>query len=229
MYILNNLLKGEQMKTKWVVLLVIALFCAAGCSNMSKRAKCASVGAAAGAAVGATTGVIWGNSHSGAHVRTEYAAIGGGIGAIVGGVAGYLICKEEPAPAPAVEEPAPAPAPAPAPVPEKIILNGVQFDFDKAVIKAEYYPVLDAAVSVLQQHGDRKVMITGHTCSMGPEAYNQTLSEKRAAAVKAYLVDKGISETRLMTSGGGEANPVADNATRDGRMMNRRAELVVIN
>jgi outer membrane protein OmpA-like peptidoglycan-associated protein len=213
------------MKTKWLVLLVIALFCATGCSSMSKRAKCASVGAAAGAAVGATVGGIIGHNNTGAHVRTEGAIVGGGIGAIVGGVAGYLICKDEPAPAP----PAPAPAPAPAPVAEKIVLNGVQFDFDKAVIKDEYFPVLDAAASALQKHGNKKVMITGHTCNMGPDSYNQTLSEKRAAAVKAYLVDKGVSETRLMTSGAGEANPVADNKTKDGRMMNRRAELVVIN
>jgi outer membrane protein OmpA-like peptidoglycan-associated protein len=221
-------LKGEKMKTKWLVLLLIALFVATGCSSMSKRTKCASVGAATGAAVGATAGGIFGHNKGGAHLRTEYAVIGGGVGAVIGGVAGYLICEDEPAPAPPVEEPAP-PAPAPKPAPAKIILNGVQFDFDKAVIKAEYYPVLDAAVSALKQQGDKKVMITGYTCSMGPEAYNQKLSEKRAAAVKAYLVDKGISASRLMTSGGGESNPVADNKTKAGRMMNRRAELVVIN
>ena len=114
-------------------------------------------------------------------------------------------------------------------VAEKIVLNGVQFDFNKAVIKAEYNPVLDAAASALQKQGDKKVMITGYTCSMGPEAYNLKLSEKRAAAVKAYLVDKGISASRLMTKGDGEANPVGDNKTKTGREMNRRAELVVIN
>ena len=168
------------MKTKWLVLLVMALFIATGCSSMSKRAKCASVGAATGAAVGATVGGIIGHNNSGAHVRTEGAIIGGGVGAIVGGVAGYLICKDEPAPAPPVVEPAPAPKPAPAPA--KIILNGVQFDFNKAVIKAEYSPVLDAAASALQKQGDKKVMITGYTCSMGPDAYNQKLSEKRCSS-----------------------------------------------
>jgi len=216
------------MRTKWMVLLVLVVFLAAGCAGMSNRAKCASVGAAAGAAVGATVGGAIGHNNNGAHVRTEGAIVGGGIGAIVGGVAGYLICKDEPAPAPPVEPP-PAPAPKPAPVAEKIVLNGVQFDFDKAVIKAEYYPVLDAAVSVLKQHGGKQVMITGHTCSMGPEDYNQKLSERRAAAVKAYLVDKGISSSRLMTKGAGESSPVADNATKDGRKMNRRAELQVMN
>jgi len=213
------------MKTKWLVLLVIALFCATGCSSMSKRAKCASVGAAAGAAVGATAGAIIGDMGPTHDNRLGGGIIGGVAGALVGGVTGYLVCKDEPAPAPPVA----APAPAPAPVAEKIVLNGVQFDFDKAVIKDEYFPVLDAAASALQKHGNKKVMITGHTCNMGPDSYNQTLSEKRAAAVKAYLVDKGISETRLMTSGAGESNPVADNKTKAGRMMNRRAELAVIN
>lgn len=215
------------MRTRWVIVLVLALFVAAGCSGMSKRAKCASVGAAAGAAVGATAGGIIGHNNSGAHVRTEGALVGGAIGALVGGLTGYFVCQDDPPPAPAVEEPAPEPV-APAPMPEKIILNGVQFDFDKAVIKQEYYPVLDAAAAVLMEHGDRQVMISGHTCSIGSEQYNQKLSEHRAGAVKDYLVDKGIDASRLMTRGAGESSPVADNTTREGRMMNRRAELDVM-
>lgn len=216
------------MRTKWLILLVCVLFVATGCAGMSQREKCASVGAATGAAIGATAGGVYGHNKSGAVLRTNYAVIGGGIGAIIGGVTGYLICEDDPEPAPPVEEPAPTPAPAPAPAPAKIILNAVQFDFDKSVIKAEYTPILDAAVAALQEQGGVQVMITGYTCSMGPEAYNQTLSQNRADAVKAYLVDKGISADRLMTSGGGESNPVADNNVRDGRMMNRRAELVVV-
>jgi outer membrane protein OmpA-like peptidoglycan-associated protein len=214
------------MKTKWLVLLVMALFIATGCSSMSKRAKCASVGAATGAAVGATAGAIIGDMGPSHDNRLGGGIIGGVAGALVGGVTGYLVCKDEPAPAPPVAAPKPAPV---AKVAEKIVLNGVQFDFNKAVIKAEYNPVLDAAASALQKQGDKKVMITGYTCSMGPEAYNLKLSEKRAAAVKAYLVDKGISASRLMTKGDGEANPVGDNKTKTGREMNRRAELVVIN
>jgi outer membrane protein OmpA-like peptidoglycan-associated protein len=221
------------MKTKWLVLLVVVMFVAGGCANMSKRAKCASVGAAAGAAIGATAGGAYGHNKTGAHLRTEWAVIGGGVGAILGGVTGYLICQEEPEPAPPMAEPAPvvpapAPAPAPEPAPVKIVLNAVQFDFDSAKIKDEYAPVLDAAAEALQDAGERTVMITGYTCSIGPEAYNQTLSERRAEAVKAYLVGKGISADLLMTGGGGESNPVADNGSREGRMMNRRAELQVM-
>jgi OOP family OmpA-OmpF porin len=111
--------------------------------------------------------------------------------------------------------------------PAKIILNAVQFDFNKAEIKDEYSPVLDAAAMALQGRGD-KVEIIGFTDSTGPEDYNMMLSERRAKAVKAYLVDKGIDEVRLIAIGAGESNPVGDNAIRDGRQMNRRAELQVV-
>jgi outer membrane protein OmpA-like peptidoglycan-associated protein len=222
--------EGGKMKTKWMILLVCAFFITTGCAGMSKRAKCASVGAATGAAIGATAGGIYGHNKTGAHLRTEWAVVGGGVGAIIGGVTGYLICENdpEPAPAPPVEEVEVVEVVEEVVVVEKIVLNGVQFDFDQAVISDEYIPILDVAVAALQEQGDAKVMITGYTCSIGTEEYNQSLSERRAEAVKAYLVDKGISAGRLMTSGGGESNPIADNNVRDGRMMNRRAELAVM-
>jgi len=215
------------MKTKWMVLLVCVLFLASGCAGMSKRAKCASVGAAAGAAIVATAGGIYGHNRTGAKLPVEYAVIGGGVGAIIGGVTGYLICQDDPEPAPPVEEVVEVVEVVEV-APAKIILNAVQFDLNSAVIKEEYSPVLDAGAMALQEAGGRQVMITGYTCSMGPEVYNQTLSESRAESVKAYLVDKGISADRLMTSGGGESNPIGDNENKDGREMNRRAELQVM-
>jgi outer membrane protein OmpA-like peptidoglycan-associated protein len=216
------------MKTKWMILLVCAVFLATGCAGMSKRATCASVGAATGAAIGATAGGVYGHNKTGAYLRTEWAVVGGGIGAILGGATGYLCCQEDPEPAPPVEEVVVVEVVEVVEVaPEKIVLNGVQFDFNKAVITEESAPVLDAVASVLQGRGD-KVEIIGYTCDMGPEEYNQTLSEKRAKAVKAYLVDKGIAAARLIAVGAGESNPIADNDTRDGRMMNRRAVLVVV-
>lgn len=210
------------MKAKGLVVLVMALFLAAGCSSMSKRTKCACVGAATGAAIGATAGAVIGDMGHSHDNRLGGGLIGGAAGAIIGGVTGYLVCKEEPKPAP-VQEP-----PKPAPVAEKIVLNGVQFDFDKAVVKPEYYPVLDEAANVLQKHRDKKVMIEGHTCSIGSEKYNLKLSERRAEAVKRYLVNKGIAPDRLMTKGYGESQPIADNKTKQGRKMNRRAELKVM-
>lgn len=208
------------MKAKGLIIMGLALMLASGCSSMSKRTKCACVGAATGAAIGATAGAVIGDIGKTHDNRLGGGLIGGAAGAIIGGVTGYLVCKEEPKPAPPVAQP-------PKPVEEKIVLNGVQFDFDKAVIKKEYYPVLDEAVSVLQKHGDKQVSIEGHTCSIGTEQYNMKLSQRRADAVKKYLVGKGISAGRLTTIGYGESQPVADNKTKEGRKMNRRAELKV--
>ena len=71
------------------------------------------------------------------------------------------------------------------------------------------------------------MVIEGHTDSTGPDGYNQGLSERRAEAVQGYLVDHGVSPSNLSTVGYGEAQPVADNSTREGRALNRRVELRV--
>jgi OOP family OmpA-OmpF porin len=153
-------------------------------------------------------------------------AIGGGIGAVAGGGLGYLVCalmqKEEP--------PAPTPAPAvtPArPTAEKIVLRGVNFDFDKATIRPDAKVILDEAASQLSKNPDVRVSVEGHTDSVGADAYNQKLSERRAASVKSYLVGKGVSDARLATTGYGESKPIASNNTKDGRALNRRVELLV--
>ena len=131
------------------------------------------------------------------------------------------VVKQEP-------PPPPPPAPAPAPVEEKIVLNGIRFDFDKSVIKPEFVPVLDEAVDILKKHADKKVEIQGHTDSIGTEAYNEKLGMRRADAVKMYLVDKGVTADNLTTESFGESNPVADNGTKEGRAMNRRVEFKVM-
>lgn len=108
-----------------------------------------------------------------------------------------------------------------------IELQGVHFDFDKASLRDESFAILDAAVSTLSTHGKIAVEVAGHTDSKGSDAYNQGLSERRAAVVKDYLVSKGISADRLTSKGYGESNPVADNATEEGRAKNRRTELII--
>ena len=184
---------------------------------------------ATGAGVGATT---IGADHDGDETLAS-AAVGAAAGALVGGTIGYLMAKEPPppppppAPAPVFMKPAPPPPPPPPP-PMKIVLRGVNFDFDKYNIKAEYVPVLDEAASVLAAHPRLRVGIEGHTDWIGTDAYNQGLSERRATAVKQYLVEKGIDADRLGTVGFGETQPMADNETSEGRALNRRAELKVI-
>ncbi len=133
--------------------------------------------------------------------------------------------------APEPVEPPPPPPPPPPPAPaakRRIILRGVNFDFDKSNIRPDARPVLDEAVRTLKEEPNIRVRIEGHTDSIGSEAYNQRLSQRRADAVKAYLVAEGIAASRLETVGFGESQPVASNDTADGRAQNRRAELEVI-
>ena len=108
---------------------------------------------------------------------------------------------------------------------KSIVLRGINFDFNKANIKPEAEPVLDAAVDVLKENPDVKVRVSGYTDSTGPDAYNQGLSERRAKSVRDYLVAHGIDASRLTAVGFGEADPVASNATKDGRAQNRRVSL----
>jgi len=132
-----------------------------------------------------------------------------------------------PAPAPApVVVPAPAPEPAPAPPPAKLVLTGLNFDFDKAMIRSEDFEVMDKNVAALKEWGDVNVEVAGHTDSIGSEKYNMGLSLRRAEAVRNYLVEKGVSAERLTVKAYGESQPVADNATEEGRFQNRRVELI---
>jgi OOP family OmpA-OmpF porin len=100
------------------------------------------------------------------------------------------------------------------------------FDFDKATIKKQYYPILDDVVKVMVENPTMNVKLEGHTDSIGAAAYNKKLSEKRANAVKKYLIDKGgVAPSRLSTVGHGEDSPIAPNNTKEGRAKNRRVEL----
>lgn len=115
------------------------------------------------------------------------------------------------------------------PMEQKWVLVGVNFDFNKATLKSESYPILFHAVQVLLMNPDMRVEIQGHTDNIGSEDYNMKLGEKRAQAVKDYLVARGISADRLSTRSFGESQPIADNKTASGRAMNRRVEFKVLN
>jgi len=100
------------------------------------------------------------------------------------------------------------------------------FDFDKATIKQQYYPILDDVVKVMNENPTMNVRLEGHTDSIGAAAYNKALSVNRAEAVKTYLMNKGgVAPSRLSTAGYGEDRPIAPNNTKEGRAKNRRVEL----
>lgn len=102
---------------------------------------------------------------------------------------------------------------------------GVNFEFDSATLTADSKAALDDALKILGRHTQLIVEIAGHTDSTGSAEYNQKLSERRAESVRDYLVNNGVDSNRLTVKGYGESEPVADNATREGRAKNRRVEM----
>jgi OOP family OmpA-OmpF porin len=109
------------------------------------------------------------------------------------------------------------------------VLRTVNFDFGSDKLTNEAKSTLDQLASSLATQPDLHVEISGHTDSLGPQAINLTLSEKRSAAVKAYLIQHGVASGRLRAEGYGEFNPVATNETEEGRALNRRVEFKVLN
>jgi OOP family OmpA-OmpF porin len=134
----------------------------------------------------------------------------------------------EPRPVVSMAEPTPppAPAPAPAPVTETVVLKGVNFCFDCDTLSSEARQILDAnAMALINQRANATFEVAGHTDSIGSDAYNLRLSQRRADSVRSYLVQQGVDANRMSAVGYGESQPVADNGTEAGRAENRRVEL----
>ncbi|MEO7128080.1 MAG: outer membrane protein OmpA [Rhodoferax sp.] len=146
------------------------------------------------------------------------------------GCDGAIVAAATPAPAPVVA-PAAAPVapPAAAPVATKVTYAAdAFFNFDKSVLKPEGKAKLDDLVEKIKDINLEVIIAVGHTDSIGTVAYNQKLSVRRAEAVKAYLVSKGIEKNRVYTEGKGKSQPVASNRTAEGRAKNRRVEIEVV-
>jgi len=212
-------------------LLVVAM-ASFGCTGFQPSPLVCSL---AGQAIGVAAGVTIGSETEGG---TGSHVAGGAIGFLVGALAGYFLCKgisaefEAPPPPPPPPKKAKAPPPPPPPPPpepeperERIVLRGVNFAFDSAEIKPIEAVVLDQAAEILSRNTDVRVRVEGFTDSTGPAEYNLVLSERRAESVKRYLVVQGVASHRLDTVGFGEADPIADNSTREGRAINRRVQL----
>ena len=214
-----------------------------GCAGLQKTdwPMCAAVGGVTGAALGAI----------------ESGSLAAGVGAAAAGV-GAAYCwvhgdgdedgdgvpdsrdkcpgtpKGTPVDANGCPPPAPAPMPVaaePAPLPkeETIVIRNVHFEFDKATLTAADRAQLDTVATRLKTEATTaRLSVSGHTDSVGRDAYNQRLSEQRAKAVTDYLVSSGVPRASVVSvKGVGEAQPVADNNTADGRAMNRRTEILI--
>ncbi len=203
---------------------------AAGCTCMQKPWRYGALGGGVAGAVGGgiATGAASNNTGAfdiGNDNEDKALAVATGVvgGPLLGALIGHCLWDQA---AIAAAPPPPPPAPTPV-VQKKIVLRGVNFDFDKSNIRADAAPILKEAANILKSNANLKVSVEGHTDAKGTDDYNLKLSMRRAAAVKSFLVSEGVAEARLSTRGLGESQPVASNETDDGRAQNRRVELKV--
>lgn len=185
---------------------------------MNNLTKGAAIGTVAGAAVGAGVGKLFGN-----------VAVGAIAGAAVGGTTGALIGKKMDKQAQELEVQLGQQA-AVERVGEGIKVtfeSGILFQTGKADLSESSKDALIKFAKTLNDYPDTDVMIYGHTDNTGSDAINQPLSENRAAAVKDFLVSKGVDTKRITTQGLGSKSPVASNDTDEGRQQNRRVEIAI--
>jgi len=187
-----------------------------GCAGLQKTdwPTCAAVGGVGGAALGAIESSSWagGGALLGAGLGAAYCWVHGAEAQQVAAVEEVVVEEV------AVAEPAEA---------VRVELD-VKFDFDKAQVKQESYGDIKALADFMKQYPQTSTVVEGHTDSVGSDAYNQGLSERRASAVRDVLVNQyGVESGRVQAVGYGESRPVADNATAEGRAINRRVEAEV--
>lgn len=193
-----------------------------GEQKTSSTAKGAGIGAGIGAVLGYLT-----NRNESSKKRKEAILKGAGIGAIAGGGVGYYMDTQE------------------AKLRQQLRNTGVSveregdninlimpgnitFETGKATLNPGFYDVLDSVVLVLNEFNQTIIVVAGHTDSVGSDASNQILSERRADAVASYLTSKQVLDARIEAVGFGEKYPIADNSTAAGRAENRRVELSLI-
>ena len=187
------------------------------CASMNNTQKGAVVGASGGGALGAIIGKVSGNT-----------ALGTILGAAVGGTAGTIIGKKMDKQAAEIEQAVPS-------AKVQRVGEGINVEFNSNILFAlNSYSLTVAArsnlkdlVTILNKYPDTNIEVQGHTDNTGTDAYNQSLSEKRAKSVADYLMEFGIYPNRITTVGFGETKPKYDNATAEGRAMNRRVEFLI--
>ncbi|MCZ6762255.1 MAG: OmpA family protein [Gammaproteobacteria bacterium] len=191
-----------------------------GETQTSKATKGALIGAAAGAVVGLVTG-------DNAVERRQHALIGAGIGALAGGGIGYYMDVQEAK----LRQKMAGTGVSVTRVGDNITLNmpgNITFETASANLNGDFFRVLDGVSEVTKEFEKTLIEVAGHTDSRGSNAYNQSLSERRAGAVASYLESQGVMPLRIITVGLGEEMPVADNSTSEGQLLNRRVELTLV-
>lgn len=213
----------RTLTTRFAIATAIAAMTLAGCTTDpftgERQASKTAVGAGVGAAVGALGGALVGGNN-----KRKAVLIGAGVGAVAGGaVGGYMDAQEA-----KLRRQLRGTGVSVTRQGDNIILNmpgNVTFDTDSASLKASFADVLKSVALVLDEYDQTYVDVIGHTDSTGSQAYNLGLSEQRARSVASYLTANRVQRERLVVRGVGEAYPIADNATPQGRALNRRVEI----
>jgi outer membrane protein OmpA-like peptidoglycan-associated protein len=212
----------KNLTTKIVTLTSLITLTACTTINPNTGAQEANrtgTGALVGAAAGAVAGGLIGDSK-------KAAIIGAGVGALGGAAVGSYMDKQEQA----LRDDLEGTGVEIERVGDNIKLNmpsSITFDTNQAVIKPEFFPVLNQIGNTLSEFQSTIVVIAGHTDSTGSAEYNQQLSMNRANSVSYYLMNNGVINERIATTGYGESLPIADNGTPDGRQINRRVEITL--
>ena len=182
--------------------------------------------AAIGGIGGALGGYLLGDLVGGRHDRTEK-ILGAGIGAVAGaGIGAYMDAQER-----KLREQTAGSGVDVIRDGDNLVLrmpSGITFATDSSAVQPQFQPTLNDVASVLAQYPKTYIDVMGHTDSDGSEAYNQTLSERRAGSVADYLSGHGVQSARLATRGYGEMQPIASNETPEGKAQNRRVEIKLV-
>lgn len=181
-------------------------------------------GALIGAGIGAVVGLVSGDD---AVERRQRALIGAGVGALAGGAIGNYQDRQEAQLRAELE----GTGVSVTRIGDNITLNmpgNITFATDSSDLKPAFFDVLSSVAKVMKEFDKTVVEVAGHTDSTGSDAYNQSLSERRASSVASYLQSQGILGQRLITVGMGESRPIADNSTDPGRQANRRVEITMV-
>ena len=197
--------------------MLATLVASSGCASLNKKERGAIIGAGTGAVVGGVVGRANGSTAKGAIV-----------GAAVGGAAGAVIGHQMDQQAKEIKQNIPGA------IVERVgeglqvtFESGLLFDYDSDVIRGAARQNLSTLAASLEKYPNTDLMIVGHTDATGPDEYNMTLSQRRAAAAANYLSSQGVARTRLRSTGRGEAEPVAQNDTDANRQKNRRVEVAI--
>lgn len=210
-----------MQKKFYSIVLFILILALTGCAQTQQAARTktgqgAAIGAAAGALAGAVIGHQSGNRRTGA-------VIGGLAGAAIGGGIGYKLDQQ----AKELQQIKDAEVRREEDRLVVTMSEAILFDLNSTALKPGAKQQLEKMAEVMVRYPDNDILVTGHTDNTGSEKYNQDLSERRAKAVKNYLILKGISAGRITSMGFGETMPVASNATPEGRRKNRRVEIEI--